>query len=145
MSTSEDARPIQSRSPDWKELLPVHARNDVRVVNAGLYESTTPLIHAVMKNHLDSAKALLRRAADANQAVNGITPLHVAVFDRNEDMMRLLLEHGANPSHYDAVHYPTCEAPFLDVIRRQSLWAVQLLASIGRQLVDADHTTSVRM
>ena len=47
---------------------------------------------------LKIAKALLRAEADANKQDRfGITPLLLATYNQNFDLMSLLLEHGADP------------------------------------------------
>ncbi|KAK0623731.1 ankyrin repeat-containing domain protein [Immersiella caudata] len=59
---------------------------------------TAPLLAlAVTSGNLDQAKLLLRTGADPNiKAIGGITPLHYAAFNRDMDLVALLMEHGAS-------------------------------------------------
>lgn len=56
-----------------------------------------PLIRAVYMDRLDQARAIL--AADpeqinVQQPFAGLTPLHIAIFRQNNEMVRLLTEHS---------------------------------------------------
>src|SRR5712691_8686627 len=57
-----------------------------------------PLVHAVHKNALGTAEVLLERGADINRGgPEGMTPLMMAAGYGNDDMVDLLLRHGADP------------------------------------------------
>jgi cytochrome c len=59
----------------------------------------TPLYYAVTRQHLDAAKLLIDRGADANVGSKiGGPPLMAAVGKRNFELIKLLLEHGADPN-----------------------------------------------
>jgi cytochrome c len=83
-------------------------RGDVAAISAALETganinesdgTATPLYHAVQAAQLGAAKLLIERGADVNaQSVLGITPLGIAVGKRNIELMKLLLDHGANPN-----------------------------------------------
>ncbi len=67
-------------------------------VNAADHENKTSLIHAVEFDHSSSEviKLLIENGANVNHADdNGKTALWKAKFKRNEQAMRLLIEHGA--------------------------------------------------
>ena len=59
----------------------------------------TPLYYAVSRQHLDAAKLLISRGADANAGskVSG-PPLKAAVAKSKLELIALLLEHGADPN-----------------------------------------------
>jgi len=57
-----------------------------------------PLLHAVHKNQLGTAEVLLERGAEIDRGgPDGMTPLMMAAGYGNDDMVDLLLRHGANP------------------------------------------------
>ncbi len=57
-----------------------------------------PLLHAVHKNQLATAKVLLEHGADVNRGTHdGTTPLMMAAGYGNDRMVALLLRHGADP------------------------------------------------
>lgn len=58
----------------------------------------TPLCLAVAFGHPEATRALIEAGADPNQrseALGGVAPIHSAVFGRNLDCLRLVLEAGA--------------------------------------------------
>ncbi|HEX9164236.1 MAG TPA: ankyrin repeat domain-containing protein, partial [Thermoanaerobaculia bacterium] len=60
--------------------------------------SWTPLIHAVHKNELGTAAALIDGGADVNRgAPDGMTPLMMAAAYGNDEMVNLLLRYQADP------------------------------------------------
>lgn len=61
----------------------------------------TPLIESAITRQTNIAEQLLLRSADVNKPdVTGRTPLHWAVDNNDLDLVRLLLNHGANPNAY---------------------------------------------
>lgn len=66
--------------------------------NPELGGSTTPLEAAVLESHHDVVTALIMASSDVNRAVeDGFTPLMTAVSTGDIDLVRMLLEAGANP------------------------------------------------
>lgn len=65
--------------------------------NMASASSYTTLHHAVIGNDIQAAEAMLCLGTSSNTpSCNGITPLHCAAYQRNPNMARLLLEHGAS-------------------------------------------------
>ena len=63
----------------------------------------TPLHGAVLRNHLEVMKALLKAGADPNYADwDGVAPLHTAVTRGTKEAVNLLLRFGANKGNADA-------------------------------------------
>lgn len=56
----------------------------------------TALMFAVDSSRYDAARILLDNGASPSVNANGMTPMSLAVFKRNRDMVRLLTEHGAS-------------------------------------------------
>jgi ankyrin repeat protein len=56
------------------------------------------LYFAAIGGGLETARRLLSAGADVNAACEAAAPIHGAVMGGNPDMVRLLLEHGADPS-----------------------------------------------
>jgi ankyrin repeat protein len=70
---------------------------------AGGANGWPPLLHAVHKNQLDAAAALLDGGANVNATTpSGMTPLMMAAGYGNDAMVRLLLARGANCGLRDA-------------------------------------------
>ncbi|MBA2649230.1 MAG: ankyrin repeat domain-containing protein [Legionella sp.] len=61
----------------------------------------TPLIECAITHQLDIAKKLIELKVDINKSdVTGRTPLHWAADNDDIELVRLLLNHGANPNAY---------------------------------------------
>ncbi len=56
------------------------------------------LVLAAHSGYGDLVQLLLEKGADANDAAAGFTALHEAIMRRDEKVVALLLEHGANPN-----------------------------------------------
>ncbi|MAI70478.1 MAG: hypothetical protein CMM01_06155 [Rhodopirellula sp.] len=57
----------------------------------------TPLRNAILHNHPDSARLLMKRGADVTlSGPDGNTPLHLAAFFGDESLVKRLMEKGAN-------------------------------------------------
>ncbi len=65
-------------------------------VNYRSNNGNTPLMYAVAKDNIPMAKLLLNQGAEVNQDNNGWTPLMMAVEKDNIQMAELLLNKGAN-------------------------------------------------
>jgi ankyrin repeat protein len=61
-----------------------------------------PLCVAISKNDNDTAKKIIEYGADVNQRFNGMTPLMYAARYNNVEMIKMLLDKGANPSEKDS-------------------------------------------
>jgi ankyrin repeat protein len=58
-----------------------------------------PMFEAVGRRDAAAVEALLARGADPSErGIRWVTPLHLAVTIQSPDMVRLLVEHGANPN-----------------------------------------------
>ncbi|KAK4448967.1 ankyrin repeat-containing domain protein [Podospora aff. communis PSN243] len=94
----------------------------------------TPLLAlAVTSGNLDQVKLLLDTGADPNvRAVGGITPLHYAAFNRDIDLVALLMKHGAS---IDAVTEKGRSVLFFTVCSRER-------AELDPKLPDEDWRSS---
>ncbi|KAK2595807.1 hypothetical protein QQS21_006571 [Conoideocrella luteorostrata] len=81
---------------NFKRLVNAGAKLEIQDTVAG----DTPLTYAASSNQLDRAEYLLKRGVDINLSspCNG-APLHQACRASNLDMMKLLIEHGADPNY----------------------------------------------
>jgi ankyrin repeat protein len=75
-----------------KVLLDAGAKVDA----CGTSYVATPLCLAAIKNDIELVKAFLDAGADININCANVTPLSCATRSGNVEMMRFLLEHGAN-------------------------------------------------
>lgn len=90
---------IQNRDADWTgELLRRHA--DPNVADG---HGETPLIAAARISFNQAAEWLIAMGADVNEDNRmGETPLIIAVQQRDLPLVKLLLDHGANPDKTDS-------------------------------------------
>jgi ankyrin repeat protein len=66
---------------------------------AAASEPITDLVSAIMANDIPKARSAIAHGADVNSgAQEGRTPLIIAAMATRPDMVKLLLEHGANPA-----------------------------------------------
>jgi len=60
----------------------------------------TPLMHAIHTNKLQSVEALVQAGADVNRSCcRGLTPLILAAGNGQDEIVRILLQNGANAMH----------------------------------------------
>ncbi|MBF01234.1 MAG: hypothetical protein CMP77_14845 [Flavobacterium sp.] len=60
------------------------------------YKNMTPLCVAICKGDLETVKKFIEYGADVNEKSNGATPLMLAARYNQVEMIKLLLENGAN-------------------------------------------------
>jgi len=91
-----DVKP-RSLSYDW----PSHISEEPRV-QYHPFGGLTALLYAARDGCLDCVEALIAKAADLNVPTpEGVTPLMIALDNDNNDIAKLLLDHGANPGVWD--------------------------------------------
>jgi hypothetical protein len=83
----------------------------------------SPLIMAINVNSLDDAKAAIAGGCDVNGTMYDETPLICAIRNGRPELVKLFLEHGADPRHRD------CNTP----------WTPFMLASIQVHLPARKH------
>lgn len=66
-----------------------------------LAQANTELVAAVLSGNIERAEAAIQNGADVNYAPKGLSFLHIATSFNRADMVRVLLEHGANPNISD--------------------------------------------
>lgn len=101
------------------------------VVLDGVDSCGSSLLHEAIDNgRLLAAKQLLICGVDVNLQVDGITPLHSAISTKNIELVKLLLEHGAdvNQAGYDNI------APLYYAASINQLDIVKLLLSRGAHI-----------
>jgi len=65
-------------------------------VNKAGTDGTTPLQNAAHKRHFQVAQLLLEKGADDNSTTGWVTPLHIAVANRDLEMTEFLISHHAD-------------------------------------------------
>jgi len=87
-----------------------------QTINLHDADGLTPMLYAVQRNKYDWAQILIDTGADVNlpAQTTHVTPLHVAAFKGNLNMMKLLLDAGANVDAVDCknstpLHYAALE------------------------------------
>lgn len=96
------------------------------------FGSSTALIYAIDKNHVETVRALLKGGASVTDLVGGQTALQRAVLKGNTDIVQLLLEHGANP--YPEIAVGSSAQPLIMGAERGHLTIVQLLLKAGARI-----------
>jgi cytochrome c len=107
--------------------------------------TATPLYYAVLVAQLAAAKLLIERGADVNTVSSlGDTPLGPAVGRRNIELIRLLLEHGANPNSamgsQNVLHFAAAQG-CLDCVKA----LVEAGADVNAQTSDAQYRTPLHL
>jgi uncharacterized protein len=88
---------LRSLSYDW----PSHISEEPRV-QYHPFGGLTALLYAARDGCYDCVEALIAKGADVNVPTpEGVTPLMIALDNDNNDIARLLLDHGANPGVWD--------------------------------------------
>jgi ankyrin repeat protein len=97
LSKGADVKP-RSLSYDW----PSHISAEVRV-QYHPFGGLTALLYAARDGCYDCVEALIAQGADVNVPTTeeGVTPLMIALDNDNNDVAKLLLDHGANPGLWD--------------------------------------------
>lgn len=65
------------------------------------YRGTTPLANAIIKGDVEAVKKFIDYGCDVNERSNGMTPLMLAARYNQADIIKLLIENGANVKHTD--------------------------------------------
>ena len=60
-----------------------------------VYKTNTPLCNAIAKGDIETVKKFIEYGADVNQTQNGMTPLMTAARYNRVDILKYLLEKGA--------------------------------------------------
>ena len=81
-------------------------------VREQLRKRMSPLLAAVDGNDLRNASDLLASGADPNALSKSSTPLERALFNKNKEMVSLLLKHGANPRAIDTIGQSNLQIAF---------------------------------
>jgi ankyrin repeat protein len=95
--------PLLSLAISWSPVEAVSGLLDLGADPNYQAQDGFPAAYAALSSGRPDRQALLRllleRGADANaRGINDYTPLHLAVEQRDEHAMRILLGHGADPS-----------------------------------------------
>jgi len=96
LSKGADVKP-RSLSYDW----PTHISEEPRV-QYHPFGGLTALLYAARDGCYDCVEALIANGADVNVPTpEGVTPLMIALDNDNNDIAKLLLDHGSNPGVWD--------------------------------------------
>jgi ankyrin repeat protein len=96
LSKGADTKP-RSLTYDW----PSHISGEVRV-QYHPFGGLTALLYAAREGCYDCVEAMIAKGADLNTPTpEGVTPLMIALDNDNNDIAKLLLDHGANPGLSD--------------------------------------------
>lgn len=96
-------------------------------VDAKASRGSTAFYYAAQNHHIDSLKLLHARGADVNHInLNQFSPLSVAITHRDEEVVRLLLDYGADP---DA--QPAGQPLLIDALSRDSAGVFPILVEKG--------------
>jgi ankyrin repeat protein len=96
LSKGADVKP-RALSFDW----PSHITAETRV-QYHPFGGLTALLYAARDGCYDCVEALIASGADVNVPTpEGVTPLMIALDNDNNDIAKLLLDHGANPGLFD--------------------------------------------
>ena len=66
-----------------------------------IYRDATPLANAIVKGDIETVKKFIDYGADVNEKSNGMTPLMLAARYNQVDIIKLLIEKGANIKQTD--------------------------------------------
>src|SRR5437762_14329034 len=101
----------------------------------------SPLLHAIHKGQVRSVEALLDGGADVNRlSGDGITPLMMAAGYGYDDIVRVLLQRGANPRVADNGGYRAIDIAAAGVADIDRFTLFQCQEETVRLLRDADPT-----
>ena len=96
--------------------------------------------------HLQIMNELIRLGADVNaHDIYGFTPLHYAVLERNEGMITVLLEHGANPNPESRISYtPFSVLSKLILTDESQMKCIDILIQYNARLTNKEHINNLR-
>jgi ankyrin repeat protein len=109
-------------------------------VNATNYFNGTPLLYAVYNGRVDAARVLLQHKADLNRfgrvtnpyrSPDMTQPVYTAVLNKNDEMLKLVLDAGADPEGNGTWTNAPYTSPLFAAINQNSVTAVQLLLDHG--------------
>lgn len=121
---------LQDLINQWRRVGSVDARTKQAYFCWVDSDGRTPLMLAAAKNYYQVAKLLLENGADVRAHTNKGqgSAIHEAVAHRNETMVELLLQHGANPfeeNHISKTAYDLAAAPAgLSILRSLEKFAM---------------------
>ncbi|MEM7365568.1 MAG: ankyrin repeat domain-containing protein [Pseudomonadota bacterium] len=115
------------------ELLRTLLDQDAALVNATQTDGMTPIFYAIAQNQEDATRLLIERGAQLDVCVRrfwaGAYPLDIALTKNYMTLVRMLLEAGADPNHWDEWNCPLYLAT-----RFSSVEAIDLLLEHGANI-----------
>jgi len=94
---------------------------------------TMNLFGSCQQNDLERVAKLINSGVDVNCQLSGCynTLLNVAIDNKLTDMVRLLLDSGANPNKYNTIEYQPSKIPLVHALNKRSYEIIDMLLAYG--------------
>lgn len=156
-NTNIAVHPQNPETPLYRFIEQNDTSNVIRLLENGAnpnekIENFAPhLIQVIEKNNYESTKALIKHGAYINELFDGMSALHIAVQNSNQQIVSLLLEHGADVNaHISHLHgkywviSPNGRSPLFYAVEDDNLEVAKLLLNSGATIdIKDDYSVTV--